>query len=1236
MMILRTYLTAILLTFCGTLVVQADNIRQGDQVTTVESGKPYLLYYVGNNGCYVRAIDGNNYFKALAGDRVVSEDAIYYFIKNGENWKIQSRNTKKYFPVPTQSTTFVPVEAASAGSWSMNFQTNNNIAPSCNGFSLNRSRLSNGTSVLHGWTQGTAAANQLQIYEIALSTTSIVETGQEVSVSGIGETTLVTDQWYVLRSGSNFFVDNASSNFTTTTAPKGFGIHNSQYLVRLVSAGEGTYYVQTGLGNYLFGSDANIPTAVSATAYTAADLLAKWEFHKLVNPLQPKASEIYTIETENQDPTDQYWIFVPTSFGNQYFLYNLSRHNVLLQENSSSRDVFAYPAESGTWEYSEEAVPVLLESQGDSHYCITTKDGTKTFVIGTADHMTIAKSRDVTAEETAQLNTVLNKLLCQGTNKLTAANQITDGWYALRIHSESDHPDYAGNFLYTLDTENWAYGRPHPMSHGGEYMKHPLKDDATYYVRLWRQGDYYRWQVPNGKYVVNHNNDYPITWIRPASDFIIDQNSDGTFYIQSSGYRVQICTDNQGVDYLGKTSQRYKDSPTHLDIYPVDVTAAGLTPWKVVFNTGADDVKLTCTRNDVHGLKSVYNNGYFFLPTGETPGTNEFKIGNDAVTATIHTDDNTIHVIYAPNVCFEAKDVTVIQGSRTTGVGNAKQAILRVEVSPIAPCYPTSIAINLTGAANVSQIQAWLTTADQLYAEGVTSTLLGSNNAPTEGANTITVDAGNNGLLMTGEHNYIWITADISSNIDVEANEIDAALTSIGYANALKDCDPVSITNGNPDGMMRIFMRQNYLWVSTDQNAEVSRFYRNPAILSLGDGKVLAFSEYRYDDVSELGNDYDDSGYGHRIDIVMRKSTDNGATWGDPVTIANGTDASENSKASGYSKPAVVRTNNGKIICLMAMGSEAYDSNTGIRHIGMMTSTNEGASWSGITDIYNAIDWGEHSPSSAYITPGKGVTFSNGRVAFILNERRSNTTDEYVIYSDDEGATWKFVPSKSLFANGKDAKLEVMNDNSLLATISRGNDSEHIGRGYNTTTGDASTTGISNWNTSGDWGNNLYSYGRNNDILYYKRNGVGFNPDVLLHTVYNSVSSNEALRLYASFDQAQTWNEFFTILPANAGASAMQKLSDGNLAIFFEDGSIGDGANGSYALNYVVIKSDIFDQQVSDLMSSYIIKQGETNTWAPFVEWATSGWTKSFTTTATTGHAGVVVSSSYDYAFNRE
>ena len=86
----------------GTVTSFAQSLQQGAQITSQEnlvSGKPYLLYYVGNSGCYVKAIEGNDYFKALAADLVLTDEAIYYFIKDDTKWKIQSRKTGKYFPV---------------------------------------------------------------------------------------------------------------------------------------------------------------------------------------------------------------------------------------------------------------------------------------------------------------------------------------------------------------------------------------------------------------------------------------------------------------------------------------------------------------------------------------------------------------------------------------------------------------------------------------------------------------------------------------------------------------------------------------------------------------------------------------------------------------------------------------------------------------------------------------------------------------------------------------------------------------------------------------------------------------------------------------------------------------------------------------------------------------------------------------------------------------------------------
>lgn len=1219
----KILLAALLFFLTGISFADAQtSLNRGAQVTSegnVVSGKPYLLYYVGNNNsCYVKASAELNHFKVEYNDLSITDEAVFCFFDEGSSkWKIQSWKTGKYFPVPTKiETNFIPTEAASAGSWTLNFLSGGNIAPySYNStanatYSLNRSQISD-VYYLHGWDQGTQGANQLRIYEIAISTTANSEfADKEVNVSGTAAASLITGQWYVMKSGDNYFIDSASGSTTTTVVPRGFATANAKYLVRLTDAGDSNYYVETGYGNYLFTG--NTTTRVSATKYSISDL-SGWTFYPvtLADPLRPTASEVYTINGSGS------WMFSPTGFGTyQYYLYNL---------DAVDEKKFAYP----TGNYSTSAVPVILESQGDGTYQILTKDGVTKVVSATA--MTIAKSGAATTEQTTALNNALGTLLAGQTKVTTPASQITtitspagnvhaDGWYALRIHSDSNDPLRDGNYLYTLETENQAFGRPHPMSQGGStYQAHPTADDAIFYVRLWPvtrdNGTYYHWQVPSGKYVVNHLNDYPITWNHDASDFVLGDNgesTDKTYYIQSSGYRTQICKDDSNNDYLGKTTHSYTASATKLDIYKVDVAGQGLTPWKVVFNEGADDIKLHCTRSDVHGLTDVYNNGFFFLPTGQTPVSSEFTLTGMSGTPVINTDAKTIRVKYAPTECLITDNITVVQGARTTGVGNTMQALLRMEVKPHAPCNPKSFKVNLAGASNFTLIQAYLTTADQLRADNDTPDLLGTtairDTGEKDGEYTIDVTTPANHLLKMNETYYIWITADIVNDATAESEVVDASISSFTYQNAADSpvATELNISDkGDPDGNMRVFMKQSYVWVSSEKNADDSHYYRNPAILSLGSGNdVVAFSEYRYDNVNALGKDYDGSDYGHRIDVVMKKSSDNGATWGDAVVVAAGAEATEGSQASGYSNPAVALVGS-KLICLMSQGADAYDSSNGLQHIAISTSIDGGANWTAPADIWSTIDWNGVAHHSAYVTPGKGLVYGTGptTIAFVLNVKSSasSATKEYRLYSTDGGDSWT-VDATPLSGKGMESKLEMKNDGSLYVT-----------------------------------GKKPASKDCNNDVLYFSR-GEGESANALLQTIMWKKDGDPErlrdLRLYASFDQAATWQQLFVIHPDNAGVSSMQKLSDGNLAIFFEDGSIGNNEkDGCYALNYVVIDAAMVRAQTDDLLTSIIIQTTPASNSAPFVNG--SGWAKSVTTNNNSGFAGVVISATYG-AFNRE
>ena len=586
-----------------------------------------------------------------------------------------------------------------------------------------------------------------------------------------------------------------------------------------------------------------------------------------------------------------------------------------------------------------------------------------------------------------------------------------------------------------------------------------------------------------------------------------------------------------------------------------------------------------------------------------------------------------------PSLCFRATDVAVCQGHQTTGLGNTMQALLRLKVTPFKTCTPTSVSVTLTGADQLDRVAIYTTAIDQIHA-ATSPVKIGEVTVPSgspEGLQ-ITIPTSSATDLTANTPVYIWVTADVKSTA-TELATIDAVITSIAYSNAngTNVCDLSAI--GNPNGEMRIYKQQAALWTASQSQA---KYYRIPVIIRTADGGIAAFTDYRYDNTEDLGK----PASGHKIDVVMRKSMDNGATWSAAKTIAAGDGSSD--AAYGYGDPAVVCTKSGKLICLMAAGKNSYP--TGMLHMGYIESTNNGATWSRPRDIFSVIKKGGITFQSAFTTAGKGVTFDNGRVAFAMNGKVSGTTNEYILYSDDEGKTWTIMPT-AVYTGGDESKLEIMNDNSLILSVRRGGWNSMANRGYNRSTGDASGDGITSWGTQGIWGDEMNANGCNADILYYNRATENTaRPDVMLHTLTKTFSTyRRDLRLYMSLNQGQTWYEALQLQPGYAAYSSMQKLANGDVAIIYEDGSLGNQDKmDCYTINYIVLSAEAISAKIDELNerlrypTATIISQGETNTSAPWGSWTpSSGWANKFTTNANSGFAGVEVSATTK-AFNRE
>lgn len=98
-----------------------------------------------------------------------------------------------------------------------------------------------------------------------------------------------------------------------------------------------------------------------------------------------------------------------------------------------------------------------------------------------------------------------------------------------------------------------------------------------------------------------------------------------------------------------------------------------------------------------------------------------------------------------------------------------------------------------------------------------------------------------------------------------------------------------------------------------------------------------------------------------------------------------------------------------------------------------------------------------------------------------------NNVQEYIIYSDDEGDTWKF-STQSAYNGGDESKLVELADGTVMISVRQGGQ-----RGYN-----KSTDGGVTWGTQAKWAD-ISGTACNGDILYV-------NKHVLLHSYPNNGS----------------------------------------------------------------------------------------------------------------------------------
>ena len=204
-----------------------------------------------------------------------------------------------------------------------------------------------------------------------------------------------------------------------------------------------------------------------------------------------------------------------------------------------------------------------------------------------------------------------------------------------------------------------------------------------------------------------------------------------------------------------------------------------------------------------------------------------------------------------------------------------------------------------------------------------------------------------------------------------------------------------------------------YTSVLQNQTCETEKS-RIPGIVCTKTGKLLAYCEERHGE----GGDW------AKIDIVLKKNTDNGETWSDRYVLV------ENDGHTINNPVMIVGKDNTIHFIWHREYAEAY----------YQKSIDEGESWSEPVDITYVFEKFRPQYNWEVIAsgPGHGICCSDGKLVvpvWLSVSKKHTPSVSASIYSDDDGATWKIgkiFPEGDVISPNETTVAELSNKNILF------------------------------------------------------------------------------------------------------------------------------------------------------------------------------------------------------------
>lgn len=322
--------------------------------------------------------------------------------------------------------------------------------------------------------------------------------------------------------------------------------------------------------------------------------------------------------------------------------------------------------------------------------------------------------------------------------------------------------------------------------------------------------------------------------------------------------------------------------------------------------------------------------------------------------------------------------------------------------------------------------------------------------------------------------------------------------------------------------------------------------YRIPAIVTAPNGDLVATIDERVPSCGDLKWSKD-------INIVMRRSSDNGKTWTPIETVI---DFPEGKSASD---PSMIVDKITREIFLF-YNYMNLDTEKDIYYLHVMKSSDNGKTWSKPEDITKQISKPEWHNDFKFISSGRGIQTSTGKLLHCMVNLDSGM---HLFGSDDHGKTWYLIDKPISPAN--ESKVVELTDGSWMVNA-RVNDKK--GTRYVHISKDEGKT----WQTKKE--TQLDDPGCNASIIRYTTKKEGYTKNRLLFSNANSVKGRENMTVKISYDEGETWSKGKTIYTGSSAYSSLTILENGDIGLFFEKDEHKKNEFISFSLNWLTDGND--------------------------------------------------------------